>query len=292
MSSHLSFTSCRTKIAAIGTPILLVVILFFGATFALSPVEARIQSAARTVLVQSEPTIISSVLQTSTTVFLPLVAHQSQDQNVAHHEVPPLHVMASSDRTGHSITPPPAANNHTFVADDGGHLDEYWFRSELPNGQLAFTIAITAPMVSLAHIYSDGLLTFPGLEYMHSRYKLSYTSLLQLHLWDVDHDTLGCAEIDIVSINGYRIEQNGLPVVLRSGDSTWDTWGIFFPTTFLRFPIGFLRNACGIRRERLDVDWVAMRRKGGRHGNPNTSDNPNTARYSECESTAHRGSPR
>lgn len=178
------------------------------------------------------------VLRTSTTVFLPLVAHESEDHNIAHHEVPPLHVMASSDRTGHSITLPPIANNHTFVADDGGHLDEYWFRSELPNGQLAFTIAITAPMVSLAHIYSDGLLTFPGLEYMHSRHKLSYTSLLQLHLWNINHrSALGCAEIDLVSINGYRIEQNGLPVVLRSGDSTWDTWGIFFPTTFLRFPI-------------------------------------------------------
>jgi hypothetical protein len=148
MSLHLSLTSCRTKIAAIGTPIALGVILFFGAVVVFSPVEARMQNAPQTVLAQSDPTIISSALQTSTTVFLPLVAHESEDHNVAHHEAPPLHVMASSDHTGHSATPPPIANNHTAVTDQAAYLDNYYGRTDLPEGRLTFPITLTAPVLS------------------------------------------------------------------------------------------------------------------------------------------------
>jgi hypothetical protein len=104
---------------------------------------------------------------------------------------------------------------------------------------LTFSIAISEPAVSIYDVFPDGLLTPAGLDHMVSKHKLSGYSLLTLHVWDVDHDARDCAEVDLVSINGYPVKRDGLPVALRSGNSTWDTWGVFFPTTFLRFPVLF-----------------------------------------------------
>jgi hypothetical protein len=146
------------------------------------------EDESRSALAQSEPTLDPSV-QTAATIFLPLIANELNSQPVARNESPPIRVMASSDHNGNSETPPPTVNNHTFVADEGDYLDNYWYRFELPSGQLTFTIAITAPVVPVnaEYILADGSLTYAGLEHMMSRRKLSYLSSLQLHVFDVDH---------------------------------------------------------------------------------------------------------
>lgn len=232
MSSCFVLTSHRPKPAAIGILLFIVAILFCAAALTFSTVNAEMRDKPPTELAQPEPTLVSST-QTAATVFLPLIAHESSNHIAAHEEAPPLRVTASSDRNGNSETPPPIANNHTFVTDESGYLDDYWYRFELPNGQLTFTIAITAPVtpVNAEYILADGSLTYAGLEYMMSRHKLSYLSSLQLHVFDVDHDAPDCAEVDSVSINGHPVG------VLRSGDGEWNTWSMNVPTLFLRFPI-------------------------------------------------------
>ena len=78
--------------------------------------------------------------------------------------------------------------------------------------------------------------------------------------------------------DGIAIEQTAPDVLASNRVTVLNAYGSLF---------WLFRNSCGTAPKRIDVDWVAMRQKGGRHGNPDTSDNPNTARYSECESTAH-----
>jgi len=203
-----------------------------------SPARAAGENPPEIMLAEPAPTTLPTT-QTANSIFLPLIAHESDNELDLHHESAPPLVIASSDHNGHSATPPPAANSYTFIADQGGHLDEYWERSDLSNGLLTFSIAISEPAVSIYDVFPDGLLTPAGLDHMVSKHKLSNDSLLTLHVWDVDHDAYGCAEVDLVSINGYRVKRDGLPVALRSGNSIWDTWGVFFPTTFLRFPVRF-----------------------------------------------------
>jgi hypothetical protein len=207
MSSHIVFTSRHPKIVAIGTLLFIGVILFCTVLFSLSPVEAKVEDESRTALTQPEPPLTPSA-QVASTVFLPLVAHESISHVATHEEAPPALVLASSDHTGHSTTPPPTANSHTFVADEGGYLDGYWERSQLPNGLLTFSIAISEPTVSIYDIFPDGLLTPAGLDHMVAKHKLFSYSLLTLHVWDVDHDARGCAEADLVSINGYLVKRD------------------------------------------------------------------------------------
>jgi pimeloyl-ACP methyl ester carboxylesterase len=206
-----------------------------------------------------------------------LIAHESINHVAAHEEVPPALVMASSDHSGHSATPPPAANSYTYVADKGGFLDQYLGRSEMANGLLTFVFTTTAPVVpTAADLNQDGSLTGIGLDRMYRSHKLSRRSYLQLHVWDVDHDAPDCAEVDVVYINGNRIEQSGSPATLRNGNGIWDTWGVFFPTSFLRFPLtpyaspnGFLpalnvvnievnTQQCEMNDWKVEVDWGAV----------------------------------
>ena len=108
----------------------------------------------------------------------------------------------------------------------------------MANGLLTFVFTTTVPVVpTTSYLNQDGSLTGIGLDWMYRFHKLSRRSYLQLHVWDVDHDAPDCAEVDVVYINGNRIEQNGSPATLRSGNGVWETWGVFFPTSFLRFPL-------------------------------------------------------
>ena len=118
MSFRPVFLSRRPRIVAIGIPILVGVILFCAAAFALSPVQANDEQSPQAVSSQPEPTVVPAA-QTDVTIYLPLIAHKSLGLDAAHEETPPALVVASSDHSGHSTTPPPTVNNHTFVADEG-----------------------------------------------------------------------------------------------------------------------------------------------------------------------------
>jgi hypothetical protein len=256
MSSRIVFTSRKPKIVVLGSLLFTGAILACAVLFSLSPVEAKVKDESRTAVTQPEPPLTPGV-QAASTVFLPLIAHESINHMAAHEGAPPSLAMASSDHTGHSTTPPPAANRHTFVANEGGHLDGYWGRSDLPNGQLTFIITTTAPMVPGDQYYNpwNGWLTPAGLEYMRSRHLLSDFSLLEMHVWDVDHDASGCAEVDYVFVNGQQItDKNGAPVVLRSGNNEWATWSVFIPTLFLRFPIRQIDGVVQPAINEIDID--------------------------------------
>lgn len=217
--------------------------LTLAATGMLGPTEAAaltVETQARQevplALSQLELTPIPSE-QTPTAIFLPLVFN-SQKSHVATHGDILSGEMTSSDGSGNgSLEPPPIPNNHTFVATTAEFLDRYLSRDMLPDGRLTFTIAITAPIVPVSAIAVDtGRLTVGGLDYMVAKKRLAYFSMLQLHVYDVDHDAPGCPEVDLVSVNGNPIEHDLAPARLRSGDNVWDTWTISIPTLYLRFP--------------------------------------------------------
>ncbi len=95
-----------------------------------------------------------------TQLFLPIMAGGASPLD--HDERPSqphMNVVSAADHTGDSDTPPPEGNRHTFVTDSGEHLDTLWFRNDLPDGQLKFTIEITSPVVGRAHVDSQGFLT-------------------------------------------------------------------------------------------------------------------------------------
>lgn len=121
MSRDGVFTSHRTSVAVVGL-VLIGTILLFTQLFLLSPIKATAEHQSEIMLAQPAPTTLPDP-QTATAIFLPLIAHASTIHVVEHEEAPPALVIASSDHSGHSATPPPAANKHTFVADRGGHLD-------------------------------------------------------------------------------------------------------------------------------------------------------------------------
>ncbi len=189
-------------------------------------------------------------------IFLPLVANA--ELNVSG-EYPPANAVNAAAHAGNSAEDPPVANRHTFITDEGGHLDDYWFRFELPNGRLIFPITVTAPVAPIGggYILADGSLTASGLEYMTSTHKLSEFSSLQLQVWDVDHDAADCAEVDYVAINGYRIvDTSGAPLSLEGSDQEWGTWKVDIPSLYLKFPIqqanGVVQPA--INEIAIDVD--------------------------------------
>lgn len=86
-------------------------------------------------------------------LFLPLIAGGvSPLDHDERPSQPPMNVASAADHTGDSDTPPPEGNRYTFVTDSGEHLDGYWFRNDLPDGQLKFTIEITSPVVQQSDV--------------------------------------------------------------------------------------------------------------------------------------------
>jgi hypothetical protein len=93
-------------------------------------------------------------------LFLPLIVGEASplDHDERPSE-PSTHVISAAEHTGDSNTSPPEENRHTFITDTGGHLDGLWFRSDLPDGQLKFTIEITSPVVDQSYIDEYGFLS-------------------------------------------------------------------------------------------------------------------------------------
>jgi hypothetical protein len=151
---------------------------------------------------------------------------------------PPMNVVSAADHTGDSDTPPPEGNRYTFVADSGGHLDGYWFRNDLPDGQLKFTIEITSPIVSQLNLDPQGFLTQAAVDDFSRRGFMSHEAELTLQVFDVDHDPNAetvCPERDYIRINGKQVTlpNEAAPAFLRSGDNQWNEWKVYFPVTYL-----------------------------------------------------------
>lgn len=113
---------------------------------------------------QIEPTSVPTLLVTNKLIFLPLIAQQARPQrSVTHKEIPPHFPVMASGSNNSSLLRAPAASKYTFVADTGGNLDQYLYRSDLADGRLKFTINITAPVIISDSLYiRDGWLTDVG----------------------------------------------------------------------------------------------------------------------------------
>lgn len=274
---HISFSrrSLGVSVAisiAIGASVILFMILLNNS---LAPTDAM--DIAGAVASQAEQPASTPNAGSVTELFLPLVAQQAEPQSaVSGEEAPPPLMAASSGHSGRSPVSPPPAARQTFVADIGGDLDRYLFRSDLAGGRLKFTVNIAAPVIKDARfVDADGWLTDAGLQQMKSERKLSDFSVLQLHVYDVDDDSPFCVQADHLWINGRRLEQGGTPAVLRGDDKIWNTWTVLVPTQMLRFPVYSgddaqtsqpAANEIAIavdtkqcfRRWALEVDWGAV----------------------------------
>jgi len=212
-------------------------------------------------------------------IFLPLVANVEVNANA---EYPPSRIEAvnAAAHAGNSAEDPPVVTRHTSVTDQAPWLDDYFGRSELPEGLLTFPITLTAPVLSQDRTNPDGSIKsdwdYIILKDMHA---IPEYVFLELHVWDVDDDVEDtCPEIDYIFVNGHRLgDQGGFPLgaFLRGGDGNWTTWSISFKSDLLRFAVrpGFdgqppvpgineisieVNAECEEEDWRVEVDWGAL----------------------------------
>lgn len=137
--------------------------------------------------------------------------------------------------------PPPEHDDTHFVTDTGVWLDRYLYRDDVPDGFLTFDIEIDryySPLISPNSVDAKGFLLPAVRQDLINKKLLPERGTLTLQVWDVDHDSTGCPEVDYVYING-NILQNSIgsgPATLSSGNETWSTWSIDFPIELLKFP--------------------------------------------------------
>jgi hypothetical protein len=138
-----------------------------------------------------------------TQIFLPLIAGgvSSLDHDERPSQ-PSMNVTGAADQTDAPDGGlPPIKKRYTFVTDSGGHLDGYWFRNDLPDGQLKFTIEITSPVVNRLNLDPQGFLTQDAVDDLARRGVMPHEAELTLQVFDVDHDAeMVCPERDYIRI--------------------------------------------------------------------------------------------
>lgn len=134
----------------------------------------------------------------------------------------------------------PEANDSHFVAGSGGHLDQYLFRDDVPNGRLSFDIPITRYYFNSddeqLEFDNDGFLTPSAREHLTSNQILPETAILRLRVFDVDENADQCPEIDHVYVNDKRIPEIGPQAKLSGADDTWSAVSFEVPIGVLKFP--------------------------------------------------------
>lgn len=108
-----------------------------------------------------------------------------------------------------------------FIADTGGKLDRYLFRS---SGPLTFDLDITRVFGDVANLSQR----------MIENGLINKNATLYLRVYDVDHDYQGSTyapEADLVSVNGHKLARR-----LTSGNNRWDTVSYQVPIEHLKFP--------------------------------------------------------
>ncbi len=169
----------------------------------------------------------------------------------------------STTHYGHGPNTPPEKTDAKFVTDQGGYLDQYLYRYEVPNHRLSFDIEIDryySPMITDASTDpSTGFLSESTVRSLIESKLLPETATLFLLVYDVDHESLPCPEIDHVFINNVPIlDPLGNMANLTSGDSRWSTWSISIPIGILKFPtaagIGGNRPVPASNRVEVEID--------------------------------------
>lgn len=134
----------------------------------------------------------------------------------------------------------PEANDHHFVANSGGHLDQYLFRDDVPDGRLNFDIPITRyyfnPDDQQVVFDHEGFLTPSTIEHLTRNHILPESALLRLSVFDVDENDSECREVDHVYVNDKRIPEIGPQAKLSGADEAWSAVSIEVPIAVLKFP--------------------------------------------------------
>ena len=148
-----------------------------------------------------------------------------------------------TSHSGRSPVEPPTATDEVFVADEGGYLDQYLFREDVPGGKLTFNIYIDRYYSNQMQFDGDGFLT--NYQELVNKKILPQATKLTLEVWDVDHDStydgdedgIPDPEVDYVYVNGELVvDSYGQPKKLTSGNETWSTWTAEIPIEWLKFP--------------------------------------------------------
>ena len=157
---------------------------------------------------------------------------------------PKLQNKPDSDNS-HSVARPanttlaPATDDEHFVADTGGELDQYLFRTD-GDGYIRFNIPITRYYFneedSQVTFDANGFLTESALGHLLNKHVLPDTATLRLRVWDVDEDASWCPEVDYIYVNDIPIYQNGYQSKLSGANDTWSTPSFQIPIEVLKFP--------------------------------------------------------
>ena len=127
-----------------------------------------------------------------------------------------------------------------FVADTGDDLDQYLFRTDRPEGKLKFNIQIKRYYFNTddANIQFDGsgFLTPAAVTHATSKKTLPATVKLRMRVFDVDEEATWCPEVDLVYVNGKKLEENGQQARLSGANQTWSVVSYDVPISLLKFP--------------------------------------------------------
>lgn len=137
---------------------------------------------------------------------------------------------------------PIAADDTHFVADRGGDLDQYLFRTDRPGGRLKYSIDITRYFFNVddassnIRFDSNGFLTSASVSHITSKRILPPTLKLLMRVYDVDEDAEWCPEVDLVFVNGLPLTRGGQQVRLSGANETWSVVSYDVPISLLKFP--------------------------------------------------------
>lgn len=138
-----------------------------------------------------------------------------------------------------SMTSAPEADDEHFVADTGGELDQYLFRTD-GDGYIRFDIPITRyyfnEQDTNVAFDTDGFLTSNAVDHLTDNHILPETATLRLRAWDVDADAEWCPEVDYIFVNDLSIYENGSQSKLTGANQTWSTPSFQIPIDVLKFP--------------------------------------------------------
>jgi hypothetical protein len=156
---------------------------------------------------------------------------------------------------------PIPADDENFIADSGGDLDLYLFRPDRrPDGKLKFNIGIgryyfNSEDAKEVEFDSNGFLTEDWVDKVVKYKILPARARLHLRVWDVDEDSPGCKEVDLIYINGKELKEGGIHIALSGSNDSWSEVVVDVPIWMLKFPKS---KGSGLTRPTLAQNEIAI----------------------------------
>lgn len=138
-------------------------------------------------------------------------------------------------------------NDERFVVNQGPMLDQYLFRTNVPNEFLRFEIPITRYFFNSddtnIRFTNEGFLTEAATRYVIRNQILPETALLRMRVFDVDEDAGICPEVDLIYVNGKPLMNRTSQAKLTGANNTWSVPSFEVPISYLKFPQARGNNA-------------------------------------------------